>query len=74
MRLNLDALSMLVVKETYYVQVNNKFEVLKLLGEDCPPNELFKEFEEAVLTTAGEVLGKVPKRNRTPWISENSLR
>ena len=70
-RLNLEALSTPIVKETYNVQVNNTFEVLKLLDEDRQPNELFKEFKEAVLTTAREVLGKVPKKNRKPWISEN---
>ena len=73
MRLNLDALSTSIVKEMYNVQVNNRFEVLKLLDEDRPPNELLKEFKEAVLTTAGEVLGKEPKKNRKPWISDNTL-
>ena len=42
----------------YNVQVNNRFAVLKLLDEDRHPDELFKKFKEAVLTTAGEVLGK----------------
>ena len=74
MRLNLKALSMSKVKETYNVQVNNRFEVLKLLDEDPQPNELFKEFKEAVPTTAREVLGKVPRKDRNLWISENTLR
>ena len=60
MRSNLEALSTSIVKETYNVQVNNRFEVLKLLDEDHQPDELFKEFKEAVLTTAREVLRKVP--------------
>ena len=55
------------------MQVNNRLEVLKLLDEDRPPNELFNEFKEAVLTTAGEVLGKAPKKNRKPCISDNTL-
>ena len=65
-RLNQEALSTPIAKETYNVQVNNRFEVLKLLDEDRQPDELFKEFKEAVLTTAGEVLGKVSKKNRKP--------
>ena len=73
-RLNLDALSTPMVKEMYNVQVNNRFAVLKLLDEDRQPDELFKEFKEAVLTTAGEVLGKAPKKTRKPWISDNTLR
>ena len=73
MKLNLEALSMPIVKEMSNVQVNNRFEVLKLLDEDHQPNELFKEFKEAVLTIAREVLGKVPKKNTKPWISENTL-
>ena len=45
-----------------------------MLDGDRPPNELFKEFKEAVLTTAGEVLGKAPKKTMKPWISDNTLR
>ena len=60
-----------IVKETYDVQANNRFEVLKLLDEDRLPNE---EFKEAVLTMAKEVLGKVSKKNRKPLMSENTLR
>ena len=63
-----------IVKETYNVQFNNRFEVLKLSDEDRQPNELFKKLKEAVLTTAWEMLGKVPKKKRKPWISENTLR
>ena len=74
MRVNLDALSTPMVKKMYNVQVNNRFAVLKLLDEDRQPDELFKEFKEAVLTTAGEVLGKAPKKTRKPWISDNTLR
>ena len=73
-RLNLDALSMPIAKEMYNVQVNNRFQVLKLLGEDRLPNKSFKEFKKAVLTTVGEVLGKVPEKKRKLWISENILR
>ena len=41
-RLNLEALSMLIVKETYNVQANSRFEALKLLDEDrLPPKTNF---------------------------------
>ena len=73
-RLNLDALSTPMVKEMYSVQVNNRFAVLKLLDKYRQPDEFFKEFKEAVLTTAGEVLGKAPKKTRKPCISDNTLR
>ena len=73
MRLNLEALSMPTVKETYNVQVNNGFEVLKLLDEGRQPSELFKEFKGAVLATVIEVLRKVPKKSRKLWTSENTL-
>ena len=63
-----------MVKEMYNVQVNNRFAVLKLIDEERQPDELFKEFKEAVLTTAGEVLGKAPKKTRKPWISDNTFR
>ena len=48
-----------IVKEIYKVQVNNRFEVIKLLDEDHQPNELLKKFKGTVLTKAGELLGKV---------------
>ena len=73
-RLNLEALSMPVMKEMYNVQVNNRFLVLQLLDEDCQLNDLFKEFKEAVLNATGEVLRKVLKKSRKPWISENTVR
>ena len=68
MRLNLDALSMPIVNETYNVEVNNRFEVLKPLDEDYPSNELSNEFRGAILHKLGEVLRNVPKKNRRPWI------
>ena len=63
-----------MVKEMCNVQVNNRFVVLKPLDEDRQLDELFKEFKEVVVTMAGEVLGKVPKKTRKPWISNNTLR
>ena len=65
---------MLIAKEMYRVQVNNRFKALELLDRDRSPNELFKEFKEAVLTTARDVLGKVTKKNRKPRVSENTIR
>ena len=73
-RLHLDALSTPIVKETYNVQVNNRFVVLNLLDEDRSPNELFKELKEAVPTTTAKVLGEAPKRTTKPWILDNTLR
>ena len=72
--LNLDALNTPMLKEAYNVQVNKRFAVLKILDEDRSPNELFKVFKGAVLTTVGKVLGKAHKTTKKPWISDNILR
>ena len=68
MSLNLDVPNTPIVKETYNVQVNNRFGALKLLDEDRPQNKLFKIFKGIILTTVGEMLGKAPQRTRTPGI------
>ena len=65
-RLNLNALSMPIVKETYNVEVNNRFEILKPLNEDYSSNELPNKFRGAILRKLGEILRNVSKKNRRP--------
>ena len=73
MSLKLDVLNTPIVKETYDVQVNNRFGALKLLDKNRPRNKLFKVFKGTILTTVGEMLGKAPQKTRTPWISDTTV-
>ena len=66
MKVNLAVMNTPMVKNTYDVQVNNRFVALKLLNKDPFPNEPFKVFKVAVSTTVGEILGTTPNNSRKP--------
>ena len=71
-RLNPRALDDPLLQEVYNVEVNNRFEELRLLEDDKPPEEMFKKVKDTVTATAESILGKAPRRSKQPWISEET--
>lgn len=72
-KLNLCALEDPILKDAYNVEVNNRFEALRLLEEDKPPEQMFQALKTVVKNSAESVLGRAPRRRNRPWISEETL-
>ena len=62
-RLNLTELDKPTTKEAYNIQINNKFETLRLLEEERTPGELYLTVREAMMNTA-ECAGQGAKENQ----------
>ena len=73
MKINLSALDDPLLREAYNVEVNNRFEELRLLEEERPPEHLYPEVKVTVKDAAERVLGRAPRRKNRPWITEDTL-
>ena len=62
------------VESRYSIEVENRFEALEQVVEECRPDELWEKMKHVIKDTAGSVIGKRRKRVNKPWITEATLK
>ena len=72
-RYDLDKLLQPEIKQQFYIETNNRFEILSKVVEENPPEELWQKMKLIYHETAEKILGKQKHKKTKPWISQETI-